>query len=629
LSPTTLTVDDAESLSEFLSCRRIDRSGGLVFINMDVNRAKSTSSIMLLLQDQSTNSLDVPNPASDVVDPSYIGSVDQEVNVAVAEGMKDSLVHELDYQCELELNSHLYVEAGILAQKSLSLDESNIAALDHLAHAYSCQGRFAEALNLYKRRGGESFLSPKPWEQKRLVGADLTELSEIWPDGSSDPAFTELVQFHNKAAGVTRPATEPAPAVPSEDQSPAGVIQRQADAAVKQFNLGNVPQSHELLRTAVRRANSITSLDGDTSAKVLAARSLIDPPSTRPADSFSSALMGTAWDVVKLPENTPERYRAALDAARHAVAVESRPDMLRVLGAAEYRAADYEGAARSLTQSIATDFVAQENQSFNLSFLAMAHQRLGHHEEALKFLLQNIELAKEPYALNNDAKAILDEAAALVDPAGSHPTTAPANDVQRLAFEAMGQFRTGNVVKSRELLRRAARAANQNVGDADTSNKIYAAKSLIDPPSTQPGDDFSDGVISAANAVIIMPALSQAMYGHALKVAQLGVAISSDPYNLSTYGAAQFRAGDYKHALETLSRADAADFVVQDNHAFNLLFTAMADAKLGRHDDAKIMLRRVIDLSKELGGLDADDKTLLQEAAGMIDPASTQPATRP
>jgi tetratricopeptide (TPR) repeat protein len=165
--------------------------------------------------------------------------------------------------------------------------------------------------------------------------------------------------------------------------------------------------------------------------------------------------------------------------------------------------------------------------------------------------------------------------------------------------------------------------------DPDTNAKLYSVRSLIDPPSTRPTDDFADGLNSAVYALVITPGESPEKYTRALDVVQRSVAIAATPSNLNTLGAAQFRTGDYKGALESLARSEATDFVVQDNHASNLVFSAMAQQKLGQHDKARALLRKVIDLAKEPNALDEDEKQIFDEAAAMIDPASTQPATKP
>jgi tetratricopeptide (TPR) repeat protein len=101
-------------------------------------------------------------------------------------------------------------------------------------------------------------------------------------------------------------------------------------------------------------------------------------PSTVPGIANEVAwCCALAPDAVADPD-TPVRLA---EVALAGIKEEEKHLVLNTLGAALYRAGRFEEAIRRLDESVARRGVPED-----WAFLAMAHQRLGHHEEALRWL---------------------------------------------------------------------------------------------------------------------------------------------------------------------------------------------------------------------------------------------------
>jgi tetratricopeptide (TPR) repeat protein len=196
---------------------------------------------------------------------------------------------------------------------------------------------------------------------------------------------------------------------------PSSVI---AEQAIDQFKLGNIDQSHELLRRAIRKGPFQS--DHELLNK---ARALIDPPSTRPADDFATSLGSTAWDILRLPDQPSSKYKIALQVARNAVSIDPTAYNYSTLGAGLFRTGNYADAIAALNHAHSIDFVAAENRARDLAFLAMSEQKLGHRNQAVQLLQQLAELAKDPDALTNNDESLQSQATTLI--ATTHPTTIP------------------------------------------------------------------------------------------------------------------------------------------------------------------------------------------------------------
>jgi WD40 repeat protein len=112
----------------------------------------------------------------------------------------------------------------------------------------------------------------------------------------------------------------------------------------------------------------------------------------------AAVLNNGSWAIVRRPDAKAQEYQAALRRAE--VACRLAPEngeCLNTLGVAQYRTGKYAEAVATLTRS------AKLNQAFSkgfhpvdLAFLALAHARLGHKEEAQQYLKRLRETAKQP-----------------------------------------------------------------------------------------------------------------------------------------------------------------------------------------------------------------------------------------
>jgi tetratricopeptide (TPR) repeat protein len=85
-----------------------------------------------------------------------------------------------------------------------------------------------------------------------------------------------------------------------------------------------------------------------------------------------------------------------------------------VLGWAYYRAGDYPHAIEALEQSMALQTNPKGGDPWQWFFLAMAHGRLGHREEARKWYDQSVRWLIDHDARNEEANRFRAEAAALL-----------------------------------------------------------------------------------------------------------------------------------------------------------------------------------------------------------------------
>jgi WD40 repeat protein len=125
------------------------------------------------------------------------------------------------------------------------------------------------------------------------------------------------------------------------------------------------------------------------------------------------ALHRQAWEVVRQAQGTVARYQLALRWAEAASTGQpGNGAYLNTLGVAQYRNGKYAEALDSLTQAEALN--AKKNGGSipaDLAFLTMAHQKLGHQEEAAKDLARLRALMKEPrWAYHPESKRFLREA---------------------------------------------------------------------------------------------------------------------------------------------------------------------------------------------------------------------------
>jgi tetratricopeptide (TPR) repeat protein len=143
-----------------------------------------------------------------------------------------------------------------------------------------------------------------------------------------------------------------------------------------------------------------------------AALQVAETTSEDPAD-----LNEAAWPVVSAPGGGREAYALALRQAEAAVqATPGDGHYLNTLGVAHYRVGNYAKALETLEQSEKLNATKDGSPPSDLAFLAMAHQHLGHKEQAQATLTRLRDLMKQPrWASNAEAQGFLREAEELID----------------------------------------------------------------------------------------------------------------------------------------------------------------------------------------------------------------------
>jgi WD40 repeat protein/tRNA A-37 threonylcarbamoyl transferase component Bud32 len=134
------------------------------------------------------------------------------------------------------------------------------------------------------------------------------------------------------------------------------------------------------------------------------------------AEPSALALNDASWAVVRQPALSATQYQLALRQASAACRLEpGNGPFLNTLGVAQYRAARYEEAAATLTQSDKLNAAANKGSlPADLAFLAMAQHQLGRNEEAQATLGRLREAMKNPkWAQGEENQGFLREAEAL------------------------------------------------------------------------------------------------------------------------------------------------------------------------------------------------------------------------
>jgi serine/threonine protein kinase/tetratricopeptide (TPR) repeat protein len=112
-----------------------------------------------------------------------------------------------------------------------------------------------------------------------------------------------------------------------------------------------------------------------------------------------------AWILATCPDSTVRNILRATELAKQAVDKPPSPfTYWLALGAAQYRSQDWQGAVESLTKAINLPLGKEARGYF---FLAMAHQKLGHNDEARRHYDAAMQwLAKYRQALAQDAPSL-------------------------------------------------------------------------------------------------------------------------------------------------------------------------------------------------------------------------------
>jgi serine/threonine-protein kinase len=109
----------------------------------------------------------------------------------------------------------------------------------------------------------------------------------------------------------------------------------------------------------------------------------------------------TVWTSIQVPDGVEDWTRLLQWAEKSLAADANRLERLTALGAVLYRAGRFEAAGRRLAQADAAFLKAKDPVStiaYTWLFLAMAHERLGHAEQARKWLAKAVREIEQPPA---------------------------------------------------------------------------------------------------------------------------------------------------------------------------------------------------------------------------------------
>jgi tetratricopeptide (TPR) repeat protein len=124
-----------------------------------------------------------------------------------------------------------------------------------------------------------------------------------------------------------------------------------------------------------------------------------------------------AWFVVRMPQQTPEAYAAALKQAEAAVL--AAPDngyFINTLGVAQFRMGQFAEALETLTKSDKLNATKAGSIPADLAFLAMVKYRLGQKEEANAALDRLRGMLRNPRRIRDrESREFLLEAEALIE----------------------------------------------------------------------------------------------------------------------------------------------------------------------------------------------------------------------
>jgi WD40 repeat protein len=258
---------------------------------------------------------------------------------------------------------------------------------------------------------------------KRLATADFHGLVKIWDAQTGEESFT--LQDERGARGDL--AFTPDGRLVRTDHSgrvkiwDARPLSPQVEAEEQAASLVAT-----LISQVVAQDEIIDRLKGDASLNDVVRQAALDIAGRYRQDP--RLLTEAAWNSAKSPGGTAEGSRLALRQAQAACALDPENGRsLTVLGVAQYRQGQLAAAVETLTRSEKINSQPSKPVNFmdlsgmmlgdlrpaDLAFLAMAHHRLGHQEQAQAYLARLRELLKKAQP-GNPAQPFLAEAEALL-----------------------------------------------------------------------------------------------------------------------------------------------------------------------------------------------------------------------
>jgi serine/threonine protein kinase/Flp pilus assembly protein TadD len=335
----------------------------------------------------------------------------------------------------------------------------------------------------------------------------------------------------------------------------------------------------------------------------------------------------------------------------------------RLLGAALYRVGKLEAAIARLNEG--------QSRAWDHLFLAMAHHRLGHPEQALDFALRADDQIKNDHyhwPENAEAQQLRGEAQAVMGinlelmvrdaEIVRHRTAIATNPKDAGAYynlgNALGRKRdfSGAAAAYRKVVELTPQDAGayHNLGivlaqtpDLDGAINAYRKSIELMPkdPSTYKNLEialykkgaFADAVAASRSAIDLDPKdpwphyrLAQLLANcrdpklrdpsqavqHARKAVELA---PSERNNWNTLGVAEFRAADWKGAIAALEKSSELG---QGGDGFDWFFLAMAHWQLGDKDKARQWYDRSVAWMKKDASSDEDISRLRLEAAALL-----------
>jgi len=349
----------------------------------------------------------------------------------------------------------------------------------------------------------------------------------------------------------------------------------------------------------------------------------------------AGALDAESWAVAQRSGLTPTVYESALEQARAACRLApNNTNYLATLGAALYRAGNDAEAIRILGRAspFHTERTASEPVFFQTSqlFLALAELRRGHKDEARAIaagVRGQMLNGKAPYPdLLREMEAGIfgaraDEArAALEKLLAEHQAGAEV-----LAQEpSLAEFRSTatNLLPFIES-EHAVRALKSEVGlkskIIEQINSLADLSSAARPLALLMSKEIEENphdLNLMSWETVSKPGRKQAAYDLALLQAESAYRLKPDPEILNTVGVAQYRAGKFKQAIDTLERSRKANPSGPDTPA-DLAFLAMAQYRAGQVDESRRQLHKLREAVKAAAG-DDEASAFLGEAEKVI-----------
>jgi len=294
-----------------------------------------------------------------------------------------------------------------------------------LAHIYNNQGAYAEAES-YMREAIEIRRQYAPY-QKLQLAITVNSLTNIIALAGDEEKLVEILPENLEAWREALP----------ENGSMLGRILVEFSMVFQRY--GTPEQSEPLLREALeifRSAETPPPADYSRALRMLGrsaeekdqleealnlAHELVAVTSNTPEDTIHSEavrnLGNLAWRIGRTRDLSVEVYASAAAAIERAL--EEKPDdraFLNTLGVIQYRQGEYEEALKTFALSHAQYLLEyQTGVPADLAFMAMTHEKLGHHDQAQAIMLQLSTAMENPeFASSSENRQHWQEAMTLI-----------------------------------------------------------------------------------------------------------------------------------------------------------------------------------------------------------------------